>query len=101
MLSHLADNGGGAKKLCSLTLSHSHNTDSSLPTLSIIIPCFNETQTIAHIIECVQNVTIAYHKEIIIVDDYSTDGTREILKNLESRYTDSPHHTQNPNDTQD
>ncbi|WP_343353976.1 glycosyltransferase family 2 protein [Helicobacter mastomyrinus] len=91
--------GGGAKKLCSPTLSHSHNTDSSLPTLSIIIPCFNETQTIAHIIECVQNVTIAYHKEIIIVDDYSTDGTREILKNLESRYTDSPHHTQNPNDT--
>ncbi|WP_267891691.1 glycosyltransferase [Helicobacter muridarum] len=30
-----------------------------------------------------KNVAITYHKEIIVVDDYSTDGTIEILKDLE------------------
>ena len=51
--------------------------NSYIPTLSIIIPCFNESQTITHIVECVKNVAITYHKEIIIVDDFSTDDTRE------------------------
>ena len=58
--------------------------NSYIPTLSIIIPCFNESQTITHIVECVKNVAITYHKEIIIVDDFSTDGTRAILQDLES-----------------
>lgn len=48
--------------------------------LSVIIPCFNEKKTIRQIIEAVKNSS--YNKlEIIIIDDYSTDGTREILKN--------------------
>ena len=46
--------------------------------LSVLMPVYNEKDTIHQIIEKVQKVEI--EKEIIIVDDYSTDGTRKILK---------------------
>ncbi|MEO0288297.1 MAG: glycosyltransferase family 2 protein [candidate division WOR-3 bacterium] len=48
--------------------------------LSVIIPVYNEKDYILKIIEKVKNVPL--DKEIIVVDDMSTDGTREILKNL-------------------
>ncbi|HOK40388.1 MAG TPA: glycosyltransferase family 2 protein [bacterium] len=48
--------------------------------LSVIIPVFNEKNTIREIITRVQNVKL--DKEIIIIDDYSTDGTREILREI-------------------
>ena len=48
--------------------------------LSIIIPCFNEKNTIKEIIFAVRNSSYQ-HQEIIIVDDFSSDGTREILQN--------------------
>lgn len=47
--------------------------------LSIIIPCYNEKDNIVRIVERVRSVP-EYEKEIIVVDDCSTDGTREILK---------------------
>ena len=50
--------------------------------LSIIIPCFNEQKTIGVIINKVRNLK-DYDKEIIIVDDCSTDGTKEILQKLD------------------
>ena len=46
--------------------------------LSIIIPCYNEVATIGDIITAVQNCPYG-NKEIILVDDYSTDGTRQKL----------------------
>ena len=48
--------------------------------LSVVIPVFNEKKTILDIIERVRGVDI--QKEIIIVDDFSTDGTRSILQAL-------------------
>jgi glycosyltransferase involved in cell wall biosynthesis len=48
--------------------------------LSVIIPCYNEKNTIASIVAAVRNSPYP-QKEIIIVDDCSTDGTREKLKN--------------------
>ena len=48
--------------------------------LSIVIPCYNEVHTIKRIVEAVIHAPYD-NKEIIIVDDCSTDGTREILKN--------------------
>ena len=48
--------------------------------LSVIIPCFNEKNTIKEIIFAIKNSSYP-HQEIIIVDDFSTDGTREILQN--------------------
>jgi glycosyltransferase involved in cell wall biosynthesis len=47
--------------------------------LSVIIPCYNEKDTIEEIVGLVNDSKVG-HKEIIIVDDCSTDGTREILK---------------------
>jgi glycosyltransferase involved in cell wall biosynthesis len=47
--------------------------------LSIVIPCYNERHTIRSIVEAVRAAPVA-DKEIIIVDDCSTDGTREILE---------------------
>jgi len=48
--------------------------------LSIVIPCFNEEKTIAEIIEKIIN-KVNLDKEIIVVDDCSTDQTRSILQN--------------------
>jgi dolichol-phosphate mannosyltransferase len=50
--------------------------------LSVIIPCYNELQDIDKVIEAVERVDLP--KEIIVVDDGSTDGTSEMLK----RYSD-------------
>ncbi|MFC1808250.1 glycosyltransferase family 2 protein [Candidatus Omnitrophota bacterium] len=50
--------------------------------ISILMPVYNERGTIEEIIRRVNEVDI--DKEIIIVDDGSTDGTREILKSMES-----------------
>ncbi len=51
--------------------------------LSIIIPVYNEKRTIKKVISKIDKLNIGnISKEIIIIDDYSTDGTREILKNI-------------------
>lgn len=47
--------------------------------LSVIIPCFNEKDFIREIVDRVNNAPIA-NKEIILVDDNSNDGTKEIIK---------------------
>jgi glycosyltransferase involved in cell wall biosynthesis len=48
--------------------------------LSVVMPVFNEAATIRTIVETVLRVPI--FKELIIVDDYSTDGTRAVLEEL-------------------
>jgi glycosyltransferase involved in cell wall biosynthesis len=50
------------------------------PTLSVVIPVFNEITTIARLLEHVEAVPI--DKEIVLVDDGSTDGTAEALQGL-------------------
>ena len=47
--------------------------------ISIIIPVFNEEKTIAQIIRQINNV-VGFHKEIIVVDDASVDGTSQKLQ---------------------
>lgn len=49
--------------------------------LSVVIPVFNEAKTIRDIIKKVGEVDL--DKELVIVDDYSSDGTRDILKGME------------------
>ena len=48
--------------------------------LSIIIPCFNEVNTIEKLLDKI-NTVVDFDKEIIVVDDYSSDGSRELLQN--------------------
>ena len=52
-----------------------------LPTLSVVIPCYNEVDTIEAILVAVAASDVD-SKEIIVVDDFSTDGTREKLREL-------------------
>jgi glycosyltransferase involved in cell wall biosynthesis len=47
--------------------------------VSIVIPCYNETETIERIVEAVRNAPVE-SKEIIVVDDCSQDGTQTVLK---------------------
>lgn len=56
--------------------------------LTVIIPVYNEKNTILKILEKVEKVSLPdnLEKEIIIVDDFSADGTGEILKSLERKY---------------
>lgn len=50
--------------------------------LSIVIPAFNEAKTIAQVLERVKKVSLPLVKEIIVVDDASTDKTAAILKKI-------------------
>ncbi len=61
--------------------------------LSIIIPAFNEKNTIEEIVRRVKSVDLGnIQKEIIIVDDGSTDGTREIVSKIpDVRYVFNEH----------
>lgn len=52
----------------------------SYKLLSVIIPVYNEKSTISEVIEKVSAVELPIEKEIIVVDDGSTDGTVEILQ---------------------
>jgi glycosyltransferase involved in cell wall biosynthesis len=47
--------------------------------ISVVIPCFNEVDTIEAIIQQVLAVDLKLEHELVVVDDFSTDGTREYL----------------------
>lgn len=55
--------------------------------LSIVMPCYNERSTIEEVVRCVKNCSVE-DKEIIIVDDCSSDGTREVLRGALSTQVD-------------
>ncbi|QPC85159.1 glycosyltransferase family 2 protein [Phototrophicus methaneseepsis] len=52
-------------------------------TLAVIVPCYNEAENIAEVLRRVQAVELA--DEIIVVDDGSTDGSRNILHELQEQ----------------
>lgn len=61
--------------------SHAPDPDAPQPTLSVVIPCYNEVNTVKNVVHRVLLVEVV--TEIIIVDDGSTDGTLEVLKEIE------------------
>jgi glycosyltransferase involved in cell wall biosynthesis len=63
--------------------------------LSVVIPCYNERATIDHLVSAVKDVSLP-EIEIIIVDDFSSDGTRDLLKEtVESQVDRVIYHTAN------
>ena len=49
-------------------------------TLSVIVPVYNERKTVMRLLQQVARQPLSLHKELIIVDDCSSDGTREFLR---------------------
>jgi glycosyltransferase involved in cell wall biosynthesis len=63
--------------------------------LSIIIPCYNELKTLDAIINAVRKVHYS-DKEIILIDDFSSDGTRELIKkSIETKVDKVIYHNKN------
>ena len=52
-----------------------------MPRLSVVIPVYNEKTTLLELVKRVESVEI--DKEIVLIDDCSTDGTRDLLSSLE------------------
>ena len=55
--------------------------------LSIVIPVYNEAETLAELVERVCSVDTGLERELILVDDGSTDGTRELYPQLQERWS--------------
>jgi len=64
-----------------------------MPLLSVIVPVYNETGTIRQILEKINSVDI--DKEIIVVDDGSSDGTEKILRDIKYNNLKIIHHSSN------
>ena len=56
--------------------------------LSIVIPVYNEAATISQIVDMVRSVDVGMDKEILLVDDCSRDGTRDVLEKMGKEQTD-------------
>jgi glycosyltransferase involved in cell wall biosynthesis len=54
--------------------------------LSIVMPVYNEAATVEEIIRNVASVDAGVEKELVIVDDCSTDGGRDILRKLRDEH---------------
>jgi len=55
--------------------------------LSIVIPVYNEAKTIKELLRRINEVGLGkVEKEIILVDDFSTDGSRDVIKKLDKKY---------------
>ncbi|MFH1128112.1 MAG: glycosyltransferase family 2 protein [Candidatus Omnitrophota bacterium] len=64
-----------------------------MPILSVIVPVYNESKTIQQILGKIQSVAI--DKEIIVVDDGSTDDTSSMLRDIKYDNLKTIHHTSN------
>lgn len=65
--------------------------------LSVVIPVFNEAKTIKTILERIESakLPLSMQKEIIVIDDFSKDGTREILHSYQRDNVKVIYHEQN------
>src|SRR5579872_1481828 len=64
-------------------------SESKAPVLSVIVPCYNERATVAELLRRVKEVPI--EKEIIVVDDKSTDGSKDVVASLAAQWPEIRH----------
>ena len=67
----------------------------SPPLLSVVIPCYNERATVAELLRRVREVPI--DKEIIVIDDKSTDGSKDVVAGLARQWPEIRHILQEVN----
>lgn len=65
------------------------------PVLSVIIPCYNERATVAELLRRVREQPI--EKEIIVIDDCSTDGSRDVVAGIAAEWPELRHILQKQN----
>jgi glycosyltransferase involved in cell wall biosynthesis len=70
-------------------------TETRAPLLSVIVPCYNERATVAELLRRVREVPI--DKEIVVIDDQSTDGSRDIVAKLALEWPEIRHFVQSVN----
>src|SRR5712692_1768389 len=63
--------------------------ESRTPTLSVVIPCYNERATVAELLRRVKGVPV--DKEIIVIDDKSTDGSKDVVAALVQQWPEIRH----------
>lgn len=64
------------------------NTVERMTRLSVVIPVYNEVRTLARTVEAVQAADCGLAKQLIVVDDGSTDGSAEVLRELGAQHED-------------
>ncbi len=84
LLAHAPTDKGTAMQGPHLSIEPSRAEVPAQVCLSVVIPVFNEKDTLAEILRRVRATPIA--KEIILVDDGSTDGTRDLLRSMEGEH---------------
>src|SRR6266550_2116432 len=62
---------------------------SPAPVLSVVVPCYNERATVAELLRRVREVPV--EKEIIVIDDRSTDGSRDVVAALAEQWPEIRH----------
>lgn len=68
-------------------------SESTIPCLSVVIPCFNEEATVTSLVDLVLSSPVV--REVIIVDDGSTDGSRKILADFDDSRINVIFHEEN------
>jgi glycosyltransferase involved in cell wall biosynthesis len=68
---------------------------SPAPVLSVVVPCYNERATVAELLRRVREVPVA--KEIIVIDDRSTDGSKDVVAGLAKQFPEIRHILQEVN----
>ena len=53
--------------------------------ITILIPVFNEKNSLLELLKKVELLDFNLEKEIILIDDFSTDGTKELYKNIDHK----------------
>jgi glycosyltransferase involved in cell wall biosynthesis len=64
-------------------------TESVQPVLTVVVPCYNERATVAELLRRVRAVPI--EKEILVIDDQSTDGSRDVVAALAQEWPEMRH----------